>query len=208
MKLITVASKSEADAIYADLVGKVVSKFAKEHPNKPPPNNRALPDLPEFNSDLDGDSLPSIAERQLPVNRKIKVAKEQRLAQHRCDAAARVLTRDECVALEIAELAWVFESLRAGVHVPFDFHNLIRVLWGFSDLQRAACKLCDFPDVQRLHDLQSAFHEVGMVPSDKSKCMHVLLLLVELKERTQWPLGIIYVSSREGSECHLPNLSF
>ena len=30
-------------------------------------------------------------------------------------------------------------------------------------------------------------------------CIHVLLLLVELKERTQWPLGIVYVYSREGS---------
>ncbi len=38
-----------------------------------------------------------------------------------------------------------------------------------------------------------------MRPADKSKCIHVLLSLVELKERTQWPLGIIYVCSREGS---------
>ena len=38
-----------------------------------------------------------------------------------------------------------------------------------------------------------------MRPADKSKCIHVLLSLVELKERTQCPLGIIYVCSREGS---------
>ena len=29
----------------------------------------------------------------------------------------------------------------------------------------------DFSDVRRLRDLQDAFHEAGMSPSDKSKCV-------------------------------------
>ena len=70
-----VASKSEAHAIYGDLVSKVASKFAKEHPNKPLPDNRTLPDLPEFNPDLGDECMPCIAERQLPVNRKLKLPK-------------------------------------------------------------------------------------------------------------------------------------
>ena len=60
--------------------------------------------------------------------RKVKVSKENREAQYRRDAAAKVLTEAESAALETAELAWVFESLRAAVHVPFDFFNLVRVL--------------------------------------------------------------------------------
>ena len=42
-----------------------------------------------------------------------------------------------------------------------------------------------------------AFQVSGASPSDKFKCIRVLLLLVELKERAQWPLGIVYVSSRD-----------
>ena len=133
-----VASKHEAHAIYADLVSKVTSRFAKDHPNKQLPINRTLPELPEFGSDPGSVEPPLIADRQLPVNRRIKVTKEQRLLQHQSEAAARVLTHAEGVALEIAELSWVFESLRAAVHVPFDFHSMIRILWGFSP---ASCTL-------------------------------------------------------------------
>ena len=141
-----VATKAEAHAVYADLVDKVASRFAKDYPNKPPPNNRTLPDLPDCQPALANEEKPIVAERQLPVYRKIKVTKENREAQYRRDAAAKVLTEAESAALETAELAWVFESLRAAVHVPFDFPNLVRVLWGFSNLQHAACKLPDFPD--------------------------------------------------------------
>ena len=141
-----VATKAEAHAVYADLVDKVASRFAKDYPNKPPPNNRTLPDLPDCQPALANEEKPIVAERQLPVYRKIKVTKENREAQYRRDAAAKVLTEAESAALETAELAWVFESLRAAAHVPFDFPNLVRVLWGFSNLQHAACKLPDFPD--------------------------------------------------------------
>ena len=56
-----------------------------------------------------------IAERQLPVHRKVNISKEKPDAQFRCDAAAKVLTGSECAALERAELAWIFESLRAAM---------------------------------------------------------------------------------------------
>ena len=94
-------------------------------------------------------------------------------------------------------MAWIFESLRAAVHATFDFHSMIRVLWGFSNPQQAATILCDFPGVGRLRELQDAFQVSGASPSDKFKRIRVLLLLVELKERAQWPLGIVYVSSRD-----------
>ena len=194
-----VASKQDAHAIYADLVSKVASRSAREYPNKQLPIQRTLPDLPDFGSETVDVELPQIGDRELAVNRKIKVTKEQRLAQHRSEAAAKILTQAEGVALENAELAWIFESLRAAVHATFDFHSMIRILWGFSNPQQAASILCDFPDVRRLRELQDAFHAAGISPSDKFKCIHVLLLLVELKERAQWPLGIVYVNSRDKS---------
>ena len=126
-----VATKVEAHTAYADLVDKVASRFAKDYPNKPPPNNRTLPDLPDCKPTLANEEKPIVAERRLPVYRKIKVTKENREAQHRRDAAAKVLTEAEGAALETAEL----ESLRAAVHVPFYFLNLVRVLWDFSNLQ-------------------------------------------------------------------------
>ena len=194
-----VATKVEAHTAYADLVDKVASRFAKDYPNKPPPNNRTLPDLPDCKPTLANEEKPIVAERQLPVYRKINVTKENREAQHRRDAAAKVLTEAEGAALETAELAWVFESLRAAVHVPFDFLNLVRVLWGFSNLQHAACKLPDFPDVKRINELQHVFQEAGARPASKAECMRVLLSLVDLKQHTQWPLGIVYLCNREGS---------
>ena len=134
-----------------------------------------------------------------PSQKKNNISKEKRDAQFRCDAAAKVLTGSECVALERAELAWIFESLRAAVHVPFDFPNLVRVLWGFSNLQHAASRLPDFPDFRRLTELQQVFQEAGTRPVSKAICVRVLLSLVELKQRAQWPLGIVYLSNREGT---------
>ena len=124
---------------------------------------------------------------------------EKRNAQFRCDAAAKVLTGSECAALERAELAWIFESLRAAVHVPFDFPNFVRVIWGFSNLQHAANRLPDFPDFRRLTELQQVFQEAGTGPVSKANCVRVLLSLVELKQRAQWSLGIVYLSNREGT---------
>ena len=85
------------------------------------------------------------------------------------------------------------------MHVPFDFPNLVRVLWSFSNLQHAACRLPDFPDFRRLTELQHMFQEAGTRPVSKAICVRVLLSLVELKQRTQWPLGIVYLSNREGT---------
>ena len=115
---------------------------------------------------------------------------------HRFQPSAKVLTGSECAALERAELAWIFESLRAAVHVPFDFPNFVRVIWGFSNLQYAANKLPDFPDFRRLTELQQVFQEAGTRPVSKASCVRVLLSLVELK---QWSLGIVYLSNREGT---------
>ena len=80
------------------------------------------------------------------------------------------------------------------MHATFDFHSMIRVLWGFSNPQQAANILCDFPSVGRLRELQESFQVAEASPSDRFKRIRVLLLLVELKERAQWPLGIVYVS--------------
>ena len=91
---------------------------------------RTLPELPDCRATLTKEERPLIAERQLPVYRKVNITNEKRDAQFR----------------ERAELSWIFESLRAAVHVPFDFPNLVRVLWGFSNLQHAASRLPDFPD--------------------------------------------------------------
>ena len=133
-----VASKKDAHAIYADLVSKVVSKSSREYPNKQLPLQRTLPDLPDFGSRTVDVELPVIGDRELAVDRKVKVTKTQRLAQHQSEAAAKILTQAEGAALEKAELAWIFESLREAVHATFDFHSMIRVLWGFSNPQQAA----------------------------------------------------------------------
>ena len=194
-----VATKAESHAVYAEPVGKVSQRFAKEYPNKPLPGNRTLPELPDCRATLTKEERPLIAERQLPVNRKVNISKEKRNAQFRCDAAAKVLTGSECAALERAELAWIFESLRAAVHVPFDFPNFVRVIWGFSNLQHAANRLPDFPDFRRLTELQQVFQEAGTRPVSKASCVRVLLSLVELKQRAQWSLGIVYLSNREGT---------
>ena len=194
-----VSTKAESHAVYADLVDKVAMRFAKDYPNKSFPSNRTLPDLPDCPATLTKEERPIIAERQLPAYRKVNISKEKREAQFRCDAAAKALTESECAALETAELAWIFESLRAAVHVPFDFPNLVRVLWGFSNLQHAACKLPDFPDFRRLTELQHMFQEAGTRPVSKAICVRVLLSLVELKQRAQWPLGIVYLGNREGT---------
>ena len=194
-----VATKAESHAVYAELVDKVAKRFAKDYPNKSFPSNRTLPELPDCRATLTKEERPLIAERQLPVYRKVNISKEKRDAQFRCDAAAKVLTGSECVALERAELSWIFESLRAAVHVPFDFPNLVRVLWGFSNLQHAASRLPDFPDFRRLTELQHVFQEAGTRPVSKAICVRVLLSLVELKQRAQWPLGIVYLSNREGT---------
>ena len=179
-----VASKQEAHASMLTLSVKLPADLPETtQTNSYQSRELSLPDL---GSDIEKVELSQIGDRELAVNRKIKVTKEQRLMQHRSEAAAKVLTQTEGVALENAELAWIFESLRAAVHVTFDFHSMIRILWGFSNLQQAASILCDFPDVRRLRELQDAFHAAGMSPSDKFKCIRVLLLLVELKERAQW----------------------
>ena len=119
--------------------------------------------------------------------------------QHRGEAAAKVLTQAEAAAIQRAELAWIFESLRAAVHVLFDFHSMLRILWGFSNPQQAASVQCDFPDFQKLQGLQNAFQLAETYPSDQLRCLDVLLLLVELKEHSQWPLGIVYVCSHQKS---------
>ena len=43
------------------------------------------------------------------------------------------------------------------------------------------------------------FQDAGARPASKAACARVLLSLVELKQRTQWPLGIVYLCNREGS---------
>ena len=118
-----VASKKEAHAIYADLVSKVVSKSTREYPNKQLPVQRTLPELPDFGSRTVDVELPAIGDRELAVDRRVKVTKAQRLAQHQGEAAAKILTQAEGAALEKAELAWIFESFRAAVHATFDFHR-------------------------------------------------------------------------------------
>ena len=102
-----VATKQGAHSIYSDLVDKVVQRFAKEHPTKPLPISKVLPDLPEFRSELGNLDLPHIAERQLPVNRPVKVDKGQRLFQHQKDAATRFFTQSECDAVVKSELSCV-----------------------------------------------------------------------------------------------------
>ena len=87
----SVASKHEAHAIYSDLVSKVTSRFAKEHPNKQLPIHRTLPELPEVGLEASRIEPPVVADQKLPVNRKIKVTKDQRLLQHQSEAAAKVL---------------------------------------------------------------------------------------------------------------------
>ena len=182
-----VASKQEAHAIYADLVSQVTKRAVQEYPNKQIPIQRTLPDLPDLMHTPKVDP-PKIETCGLATNRGVKVTKEQRLAQYREEAAARLLTQAEISALQRAELAWVFESLRAAVHVPFDFHNILRILWGSSNPQQAASTHCDFPDFQRLQKLQNAFQSMEVVSPSLLLCLDVLLLLVELKEHSQWPL--------------------